>query len=115
MLKKLWLKTKLKHEGTKHYARRRQGSSTVPNIMPRPCLELCVLWTGLLDTTQIRAHTRTHYIYIYSLYIKSPELPITRGSPGRAVQLGRVRPGPDVYKTRSGVLGFSFLRSTLIH
>jgi hypothetical protein len=24
-------------------------------------------------------------LYIYSLYIKSPELPITRGSPGRTV------------------------------
>jgi hypothetical protein len=51
-------------------------------------------------------------IYIYSLYIKSPGLPITRGSPGRTVQSGRAGPGPDVYKTRPGVLGFSFSRST---
>jgi hypothetical protein len=54
-------------------------------------------------------------LYIYSLFIKSPELPVTRGSPGRTVQSGRAGPGPDVYKTGPGVLGFSFLRSTPIH
>jgi hypothetical protein len=53
--------------------------------------------------------------YIYSLYIKSPRLPITRGSPGRTVQSDRAGPGPDVYKTGSGVLGFNFLRPTPIH
>jgi hypothetical protein len=54
------------------------------------------------------------YIYIY-IYINSPVLPITRGSPGRMVQSGRVGPGPDVYKTGPGVLRFSFLRFTLFH
>jgi hypothetical protein len=49
------------------------------------------------------------------LYIRSPGLPITRGSPGRTVHTGRAGPDPDVYKTGLGVLGFSFLRSTLIH
>jgi hypothetical protein len=47
-------------------------------------------------------------IYIYRLYIRSPGLPITRGSTGQAVQSGRAGPGPDVYKRKSGVLGFSF-------
>jgi hypothetical protein len=37
-------------------------------------------------------------LYIYSLYIKSPGLPITRGSLGRTVQFGRAGPGPNVYK-----------------
>jgi hypothetical protein len=55
------------------------------------------------------------YIYIYSLYIRSPGLPITRGSPGRTVQSGQAGPHPDVYKTGPGVIGFSFLRSTPIH
>jgi hypothetical protein len=55
------------------------------------------------------------YIYIYSLYIKSPGLPITRENPGRTVQSGRAGLDPDVYKTGPGVLGFSFLRSTPIH
>jgi hypothetical protein len=52
--------------------------------------------------------------YIYSLYIKSHdhELPITKGSSGRTVQSGRAGPGPDVYKTRPGVLRFSFSCST---
>jgi hypothetical protein len=54
-------------------------------------------------------------IYIYSLYIKSPGLPITRGSPSRTVQSGRAGPDSNVYKTGPGVLGFSFLRSTPIH
>jgi hypothetical protein len=48
------------------------------------------------------------YIYIYSLYIRSPGLPITRGSPGRMVPSGRAGPHLDVYKTGSGVLGFKF-------
>jgi hypothetical protein len=60
-------------------------------------------------------HSPSIYIYIYSLYIRSPGLPITRGSPGRTVQSGRAGPHPDVYKTGPGVLGFSFLRSTPIH
>jgi hypothetical protein len=42
-------------------------------------------------------------------------LPITRGSLGRTVQSGRAGPGPGVYKTRPGVLGFNFSRSTPIH
>jgi hypothetical protein len=42
------------------------------------------------------------------LYIRSPGLPITRGSPGQTVQSGRAEPGPHVYKRKSGVLGFSF-------
>jgi hypothetical protein len=50
-----------------------------------------------------------------SLYIRSPGLSITRGSPGRTVQSGRVGSHPDVYKTGLRVLGFSFLRSTPIH
>jgi hypothetical protein len=53
--------------------------------------------------------------YIYSLYIRSPELPITRGSPGRTVQSGRAGPHPDVYKTGLEVIGFSFLRSIPIY
>jgi hypothetical protein len=40
-------------------------------------------------------HTHT---YIYILYIRSPELPITKGSPGQKVQSGRAGPGPDVFK-----------------
>jgi hypothetical protein len=48
------------------------------------------------------------YIYIYRLYISSPGLPITKGSPGQTVQSGRAGPHPDVYKTGPGVLGFSF-------
>jgi hypothetical protein len=55
------------------------------------------------------------YIYIYSLYIRSPELPITRGSPDRTVQSGRAGPHPDVYKTGPEVIGFSFLRSIPIY
>jgi hypothetical protein len=55
------------------------------------------------------------YIYIYSLYIRSLVLPITRGSPGRTVQSGRAGPDLDVYKTGPGVIGFCFLRSTPIH
>jgi hypothetical protein len=55
------------------------------------------------------------YIYIYGLYIRSPRLQITRGSPGRTVQSGRAGQHPDVYKTGPGVLGFSFLRFTPIH
>jgi hypothetical protein len=51
---------------------------------------------------------QTTYIYIYILYITSPELPITRGSPGQTVQSGRAEPGPSVYKRRPEVLGFSF-------
>jgi hypothetical protein len=47
-------------------------------------------------------------IYIYILYIRSPGLPITKGSPGQTVQSGRVGPGPDVYKRKSVVLGISF-------
>jgi hypothetical protein len=54
------------------------------------------------------------YIYIY-IYIRSPGLPITRGSPGWTLQSGRAEPHPDVYKTGPGVLGFSFLRSTPIN
>jgi hypothetical protein len=42
------------------------------------------------------------------LYIRSPELPITRGSPGQTVQSGRAEPGSHVYIRKSGVLGFSF-------
>jgi hypothetical protein len=52
---------------------------------------------------------------IYILYIRSPDLPITRGSSGQAVQFGRAGPGSDVYKRKSGVLGFSFLRLIPIH
>jgi hypothetical protein len=55
------------------------------------------------------------YIYIYSLYIRSPVLLIIRGSPGRTVQSGRVGLHPNVYKIGPGVLGFSFLLSTPIH
>jgi hypothetical protein len=33
---------------------------------------------------------------------------ITKGSPGQTVQSGRAGPGPDVYKRKSVVLGFSF-------
>jgi hypothetical protein len=44
------------------------------------------------------------YIYIYILYIRSPGLPITKGSPGQTVQSGRAGPGPDVYKRKSIVL-----------
>jgi hypothetical protein len=49
------------------------------------------------------------YIYIVYciLYIRSTELPITRG-PGQTVQFGRARQGPHVYKRKSVVLGFSF-------
>jgi hypothetical protein len=46
--------------------------------------------------------------YIYRLYIRSPGLPITRGSTGQTVQSGRAGPGPQVYKRKSRVLGFSF-------
>jgi hypothetical protein len=42
------------------------------------------------------------------IYIRSPELPITRGSPHQTVQSGRAGSGPHVYKRKSGVLGFSF-------
>jgi hypothetical protein len=55
------------------------------------------------------------YIYIYILYIRSPGLPITKGSPGQAVQSGRAGPHPDVYKTGPGVLGFNFSRPISIH
>jgi hypothetical protein len=44
------------------------------------------------------------------LYIRSPELPITKGSLSQTVQSGRAGPGPDVYKRKFGVLGFSFSR-----
>jgi hypothetical protein len=47
-------------------------------------------------------------LYIDRLYIRSPGLPITRGSPSQTVQSGRAGPGPHVYKRKSGVLGFSF-------
>jgi hypothetical protein len=47
-------------------------------------------------------------IYIYILYIRSPGLSITRVSPGQTVQSGRAGPGPQVYKRKSRVLGFSF-------
>jgi hypothetical protein len=47
-------------------------------------------------------------LYIYILYIRSPVLPITRGSPGQTVQSGRAGPGSHVYIRKSGVLGFSF-------
>jgi hypothetical protein len=47
-------------------------------------------------------------VYIYRLYIRSPGLPITRGSPGQTVQFGRAGLGPHIYKRKSGVLGFSF-------
>jgi hypothetical protein len=57
----------------------------------------------------------TIYIYIYRLYIRSPGLPITKGSPGQTVQSGRAGPHPDVYKTGPGVLGFSFSRPISIH
>ena len=44
------------------------------------------------------------------MYIRSPGLPITKGSPGQTVQSGRAGPHPDVYKIGPGVLGFSFSR-----
>jgi hypothetical protein len=42
------------------------------------------------------------------LYIRSPGLPITRGSSGQTVQSGRAGSGSHVYIRKSGVLGFSF-------
>jgi hypothetical protein len=59
-------------------------------------------------------HININYTSAY-LTVKSPELLITRGSPGQTVQTGRAEPGSDVYKTRPGVLGFSFSRPILIH
>jgi hypothetical protein len=56
-----------------------------------------------------------NYIYIYRLYIRSLGLPITKGSPGQTVQSGRTGLGPDVYKRKSVVLGFSFTRPISIH
>jgi hypothetical protein len=47
---------------------------------------------------------------LYILYIRSSGLSITRGSPNQTVQSGRAGPSPDVYKRKSGVLGFSFSR-----
>jgi hypothetical protein len=73
------------------------------------------IWIGLNLSKQISTLYAIYiyiYIYIYSLYIRSPGLSITRGSPGRTVQSGRAGPHPDVYKIGPGVLGFSFLRST---
>jgi hypothetical protein len=52
---------------------------------------------------------------IYILYIRSPGLPITSGSPGQTVQSGRARPGPDVYKRKFVVLGISFSCPISIH
>jgi hypothetical protein len=49
---------------------------------------------------------------IYIVYITSPMLLITRGSPGQAVQSGRDRPGSGVYKRRLGVLGLYILYIT---
>ena len=46
------------------------------------------------------------------MYIRSPGLPITRGSPGQTVQSGRAGPGPDVYKRKSVVLGSVFHASS---
>jgi hypothetical protein len=51
------------------------------------------------------------YRNIYSLYIKSPELLIMRENSGQTIQSGRVRLDPDVYKTRSRVIGFSFFHA----
>jgi hypothetical protein len=90
-----------------------------------PCLGIIGLFAAICDDycglTLVRYSWRCgdqgffRNVHIYILYIKSPGLPITRGSPGRTVQSGRAGPHPDVYKTGSGVLGFSFLRSTPIH
>jgi hypothetical protein len=55
------------------------------------------------------------YIYIYILYIRSPGLPITKGSPDQTVQSDRAGPGPYVYKRKSVVLGISFSRPISIH
>jgi hypothetical protein len=55
------------------------------------------------------------YIYRERVYIRSPGLPITKGSPGQTVQSGRAGPGPDVYKRKSVVLGISFSRPISIH
>jgi hypothetical protein len=55
------------------------------------------------------------YNILYRLYIRSPELPITKVSTGQTVQSGRAGPGPDVYKRKSVVLGISFSRPISIH
>jgi hypothetical protein len=52
------------------------------------------------------------YIYIY---IISPELPITRVSPGQTVQSNRARPGSAIYKRRPRVLRFNFSCPIPIH
>jgi hypothetical protein len=46
------------------------------------------------------------------LYIRSPELPITKGNSGQTVQSGS---GPDVYKRKFVVLGISFSCPISIH
>jgi hypothetical protein len=52
-------------------------------------------------------------IYIY-IYIWSPGLPITRGSPGSTVPSGSAAPGLGVYKRRLGALGFYFLPTLVV-
>jgi hypothetical protein len=78
----------------------------VVSVAANPRIRIRYMWVRVFTCV---------YIYIYSLYIKSPGLPITRENPGRTVQSGRAGLDPDVYKTGPGVLGFSFLRSTPIH
>jgi hypothetical protein len=53
-------------------------------------------------------HMLLTLIHIYSLYIWSPGLPITRGSPGPTVSSGSAAPGVDGYKKTSGHQGLGF-------
>jgi hypothetical protein len=79
------------------------------SVVPSPSSHLiCLAEHKCLQpyTKQLARQKLKLYIHI---------LPITRGSSGRTVQSGQDGPGPDAYKTRTGVLGFSFLCSTTIH
>jgi hypothetical protein len=51
---------------------------------------------------------KLHPEYIYILYVTSPRLPITRGSPGQMVQSGRAEPGSDCYKNNPHHQGLGF-------
>jgi hypothetical protein len=48
------------------------------------------------------------------IYITSPGLPITRGSPGQTVQSGRAGPGPGCYKNTTTPPGIRFLAAAAI-